>query len=133
MLKVLSSSDSGILFYLSCIHLSPKYSNLRVEEVQRILTDLNPLFASEAAHLWIGIKCEFKGNMNTPLSYFKFFYEILPLSPYTVWWRNLILLTSKILLLSTFKKNKQIHKLLIRLLLWFLHSISLPLEYSLSQ
>ncbi|XP_023337424.1 uncharacterized protein LOC111708320 isoform X2 [Eurytemora carolleeae] len=52
--KVKRCAESDVLFYLSCIHLSPKYSNLRVEEVQRIFADLNPVFTSQSSQLWIG-------------------------------------------------------------------------------
>ena len=38
--------------YLSCIHLSPKYSNLRLEDVKTIHSDLKPLISRP--HLWVG-------------------------------------------------------------------------------
>jgi len=46
--------ESVPVFYLSCIHLFPKYSELRLEEVQRIASDLTPLFKADAPQIWAG-------------------------------------------------------------------------------
>jgi len=42
------------LFYLTCIHLVPKYSDLRQEEILRISDDLSPLFDKNAPQFWCG-------------------------------------------------------------------------------
>jgi len=44
----------GSEFYLSCIHLIHKYSDLRHGEVVRISEDLQPVFDSNLAQLWMG-------------------------------------------------------------------------------
>jgi endonuclease/exonuclease/phosphatase family metal-dependent hydrolase len=41
-------------FYMTCIHLIPKYSELRHEEVVRIAHDLRPLFDQKAPQVWLG-------------------------------------------------------------------------------
>lgn len=41
-------------FYLTCIHLIPKYSDLRHEEVVRIAEDLKPLFDEQRPQMWMG-------------------------------------------------------------------------------
>jgi len=43
-----------ILFYLTCIHLVPKYSELRCEEIQRISTELNGLLEEGVSQVWCG-------------------------------------------------------------------------------
>jgi len=48
------SQPKDSLFYLSCIHLVPKYSELRYEEVARIAKDLKPLFEGNLPQLWMG-------------------------------------------------------------------------------
>jgi len=42
------------LFYLTCIHLVPKYSELRFEEIVRISEDLAQLFHADKPQLWMG-------------------------------------------------------------------------------
>ena len=39
-------------FYLSCIHLSPKFSKMRLEELETIQADLRPLISQP--QLWAG-------------------------------------------------------------------------------
>ena len=51
---VRTKEADGPLFYLSCIHLSPKYPNLRLEEIARVSEDLAPLIDGGAAQLWTG-------------------------------------------------------------------------------
>jgi len=48
------TEEGEVLFYLSCIHLVPKYSELRSEEISRISEDLKPLFRMEKPQLWCG-------------------------------------------------------------------------------
>jgi len=48
------TENNETLFYLSCIHLVPKYSELRFEEIIRISEDLTPLFHSNKPQLWMG-------------------------------------------------------------------------------
>jgi len=53
--KVKTEDDpDNILFYLSCIHLVPKYSELRYEEVVRISEDLSALIRREESQVWCG-------------------------------------------------------------------------------
>jgi len=42
------------LFYLTCIHLVPKYSELRCEEIVRISEDLSPLLQDGRQQVWCG-------------------------------------------------------------------------------
>jgi len=41
-------------FYLTCIHLSPKYSDLRYQEIKQIRSDLTPLFTNRESQVWLG-------------------------------------------------------------------------------
>jgi len=42
------------LFFLTCLHLLPMYSKRRLEEIERIYSDLKPLFKSSEAQVWAG-------------------------------------------------------------------------------
>jgi len=53
-ITVEASNVSMPSFYISCIHLFPKYSELRLEEVQRIKSDLAPLFNKDSPQIWAG-------------------------------------------------------------------------------
>jgi len=48
------NEEGEILFYLTCIHLVPKYSELRFEEIVRISEDLTNLFHADKPQLWMG-------------------------------------------------------------------------------
>jgi len=48
------TENGDTLFYLTCIHLVPKYSELRFEEIVRISEDLTPLFRGDKPQLWMG-------------------------------------------------------------------------------
>jgi len=48
------TEEGDLLFYLTCIHLVPKYSELRFEEIVRISEDLTPLFHEDKPQLWCG-------------------------------------------------------------------------------
>jgi len=47
-------SSEKFAFFLTCIHLIPKYSELRFEEVARVSNDLKPIFNENYPQLWIG-------------------------------------------------------------------------------
>jgi len=48
------SERNTTLFYLTCIHLVPKYPKLRQEDILRISEDLAPLINTSQPQLWMG-------------------------------------------------------------------------------
>ena len=52
--RVSREDSTETLFYLTCIHLVPKYPQLRQEDIQRISEDLDPLIKTSQPQLWMG-------------------------------------------------------------------------------